>query len=60
MLIIGSGRCNMPHVERETYPRAKEGYKLEYVEVVSLLSTDCNSLVQLHMSFKDISIVSFL
>ncbi len=32
--VDGMNRCNMPHVSRETYPRAKEGYKLEYVEVV--------------------------
>jgi hypothetical protein len=28
--------CNMPHVRAKEYPRAKPGYKLQYVEVVSL------------------------
>lgn len=27
--------CNMPHVRAKEYPRAKVGYKLQYVEVVS-------------------------
>lgn len=27
--------CNMPHVRREEYPMPREGYTLEYVEVVS-------------------------
>ena len=26
--------CNMPHTNPATYPTAKEGYKLEYVEVI--------------------------
>lgn len=28
-------RCNMPHVNTKTYPRATKEYELEYVEVVS-------------------------
>lgn len=27
--------CNMPHVRPQEYPRAPEGYELEYVELVS-------------------------
>jgi hypothetical protein len=30
--------CNMPHVRTTEYPKAKAGYKLEYVEVVSYLN----------------------
>nr|OQO22335.1 hypothetical protein B0A51_08423 [Rachicladosporium sp. CCFEE 5018] len=26
--------CNMPHVNKETYPRANSSYKLQYVEVI--------------------------
>lgn len=26
--------CNMPHVRRQEYPKAMQGYTLEYVEVV--------------------------
>ncbi|KAF1974416.1 histidine acid phosphatase-like protein [Bimuria novae-zelandiae CBS 107.79] len=26
--------CNMPHVRREEYPEAREGYTLQYVEVI--------------------------
>lgn len=28
--------CNMPHVRPQEYPRSPAGYKLEYVEIVSL------------------------
>lgn len=30
--------CNMPHARREEYPLPKDGYSLEYVEVVSSLA----------------------
>ncbi len=30
-------RCNMPHVNTNTYPQAAKEYELEYVEVVSKL-----------------------
>lgn len=28
--------CNMPHVRKQEYKKAKAGYKLQYVEVVSV------------------------
>ena len=28
--------CNMPHVREKEYTKAKAGYKLQYVEVVSI------------------------
>ena len=30
--------CNMPHVRRQEYQRAPQGYTLEYVELVSCAS----------------------
>lgn len=33
--------CNMPHVRKKEYKKAKDGYKLQYVEVVS---TSCFQL----------------
>jgi len=29
--------CNMPHVREDIYPKASDGYKLQYVEVVRML-----------------------
>ncbi len=49
MMSADADRCNMPHVNKGTYPKAAEGYKLEYVEVViapffELLSYSCQKL----------------
>lgn len=48
----GYNWCNMPHVNKRTYPRPSSGFALQYVEVVSLSqpywvkidSIDCRSI----------------
>jgi hypothetical protein len=37
--------CNMPHIRATEYPKAKAGFKLEYVEVVSYLKCSARVLL---------------